>query len=85
MSSPTPIITPPPTRPKKVSARFDFEGVTKRVSTWLSGVSATSLIAYAALPDEIKSTFPEWFLWGLGVVTVILVPVATSFRQKSQS
>ena len=79
----TPIITPPPTKPKSVAARFDFDGVTKRVSTWLSGVSATSLIAYAALPEQVKSTFPEWLLWSLGVVSVVLVPVATSFRQKA--
>lgn len=82
MSSPTPIITPPPLKPKSVAQRFDFDGVTKRLSTWLSGTSATALVAFAALPERVQDTFPEWALLALGFVTVVLVPVATSFRQK---
>lgn len=62
--------------------RFDFDGVLRRASTWLSGVSAGSLIAFAALPAEIKAVFPDWTLLALGLAAVVLVPVATSYLQK---
>lgn len=62
--------------------RFDFSGVMRRASTWLSGISAGSLIAFAALPEEIKRVFPDWTLLALGVTAVVLVPVATSFQQR---
>ncbi len=67
--------------------RFDFYGVTRRISTFLSVLSAsatTSLGAYAFLPERAQSTFPEWtlaVLGGISVVSVFLIPVATSFKQ----
>ena len=82
MSSPTPIITPPPKKPK-----FSFENVTKRISTWLATVSASSaagLAAYAVMPARAQDAFPEWTLTALGICAVgsaLLVPVATSFKQ----
>lgn len=84
MSSPTPIITPPPVKPK----RLDFSGVTGRLSTWLAIVSASAtagLGAYALMPTRAQDAFPEWALLtlgGLAVLSAVLVPVATSFRQK---
>ena len=53
MSSPTPIITPPPKKPK-----FSFENVTKRASTWLATVSASAaagLAAYAVMPERAQN------------------------------
>lgn len=84
MSSPTPIITPP-VKPK----RLDFSGVTSRLSTWLAGISASAtagLGAYALMPARAQDAFPEWVLATLGalaVLTAVLVPVATSFKQKT--
>lgn len=84
MSSPTPIITPPPKKPK-----FSFENVTKRISTWLATVSASAaagLAAYAVMPARAQDAFPEWTLTALGICAVgsaLLVPLATSFKQKS--
>ncbi|MBB1060409.1 hypothetical protein [Marilutibacter spongiae] len=68
--------------------RFDFTKVMRRLSTWLglASASATSgLAAYALLNEAAQAAFPQWALAGMGLVAVvsaILIPVATSFRQK---
>ena len=69
--------------------RFDFDGVLKRLSIWLAVLSASAtaaLGAYALMPERAQNLFPEWALITLGALAVgsaFLVPVATSFRQKS--
>lgn len=69
--------------------KFCWEDVSKRISTWLSLVSASSaagLAAYAVMPVRAQDAFPEWTLTALGIAAVasaLLVPVATSFRQSS--
>lgn len=69
--------------------RFDFTKVMRRVSTWLglASASATSgLAAYALLSEPAQAAFPQWALAGMGLVAVVsavLIPVATSFKQKS--
>lgn len=84
MSSPTPIITPPPKKPK-----FSFENVTKRASTWLAMLSTSTGAASAAfivLPGAWQATFPEWAGQALAVAAVVsagLVPFATSYKQSS--
>jgi hypothetical protein len=84
MSSPTPVITPPPKK-----AKFNLEGVTKRASTWLAAVSASTGAAAAAfmvLPGAWQATFPEWAGQALAFAAVAsagLIPIATSYRQKS--
>lgn len=66
---------------------FNWQNVSKRISTWLGLVSASSaagLAAYAVMPGRAQDAFPEWTLTALGIAAVasaLLVPVATSFRQ----
>lgn len=80
----TPIITPPPKKPK-----FSFENVTKRASTWLAAVSASTGAASAAfvvLPGAWQATFPDWAGQALAIAAVVsagLIPLATSFRQSN--
>ena len=68
--------------------RFDFAGLAARISTWLAvaaGSAAGGIAAYAALPERIQKTFPDWTLATLGGIAVgcaLLIPVATSFKQK---
>jgi hypothetical protein len=71
-----------------ISKRFDWYGVMARLSTTLALLSASAtagLGAYALLPERVQSSFPEWSLLTLGVIAVgsaLLIPVATSFKQK---
>ena len=71
--------------------RFDFDGVLKRLSTWLAVASAAAtaaLGAYALMPERARNLFPEWALITLGALAVgsaFLVPVATSFKQRGLS
>lgn len=68
--------------------RFEFEGVLRRVSTWLAVLAAgatAALGAYALMPERAQNLFPEWALITLGALAVgsaFLVPVATSFKQR---
>ncbi len=70
-------------------SRFQFEGVLRRLSTWLAATSASAtaaLGAYALMPTRVQDLFPEWALLVLGVLAVgsaFLIPVATSFKQRS--
>lgn len=70
-------------------SRFQFEGVLRRLSTWLAATSASAtaaLGAYALMPARVQELFPEWALLVLGVLAVgsaFLIPVATSFKQRS--
>lgn len=70
-------------------SKFNWENVTKRLSTWLAVVSASAtagLAAYAVMPARAQEAFPEWTLMALGVSAVgsaLLIPVATSFRQSN--
>lgn len=70
--------------------RFNWRNVATRISTWLAVVSASAtagLGAYALLPNRVQESFPEWSLLTMGVLAVgsaLLIPVATSFRQKGQ-
>lgn len=67
--------------------RFNWENVTKRLSTWLAVVSASAtagLAAYAVMPARAQDAFPEWTLTALGICAVgsaLMIPVATSFKQ----
>lgn len=71
-----------------MTKRFDFYGVAARLSTLLALLSASAtagLGAYALLPSRVQASFPDWSLVTLGAVAVgsaLLIPVATSFRQK---
>lgn len=68
--------------------RWDWRCVWVRLSTWLAIASASAtagLGAYALMPDRVQALFPDWALIALGGVAVgaaVLVPVATSFRQR---
>lgn len=68
--------------------RWDWSHVWARLSTWLAIASASAtagLGAYALMPDRVQALFPDWALIALGGVAVgaaVLVPVATSFRQR---
>lgn len=93
MSSPTPIITPPPVRPKSApdaAPRWNFHGIAKRLSTALTLVATSAQAAglyFIAAPVEWKSNFPPvagFVLLGAGILATALVPIATSFQQKPQ-
>lgn len=73
-----------------MSARFNWQGVARRASTWLAILSAAAtagLGTYALMPERAQNVFPEWMLitmGGLAVGSAFLVPVATSFKQKAK-
>lgn len=87
MSSPTPIITPPPKRPKS----FDWSNWTRKLSTLVAGlavtaggVAATLLNYYASLTPEQQAGWPWWLPPLLALspgVIAALGPVAVAFRQ----
>lgn len=92
MSSPTPIITPPPTRPASADepdgAPITVQPVKvawwKRWSTHLATVNAMTLVTtFALLPERIQEAFPQWSLIALGgaVLASVLIPAATSIKQ----
>lgn len=95
MSSPTPIITKPPTKENKV-AEADGAPITvqpikvawwKRWSTHLATVNAMTLVTtFALLPERIQEAFPQWSLIALGgaVLASVLIPAATSIKQVKQ-
>ena len=68
---------------KKLPLAADASVWYKKWSTWLSGVAVSALGAYALLPEGVKATIPNELLLGLGMISMFLVPVATSFNQKS--
>lgn len=69
--------------------RWNFAGIMARVSTWLAlaSLSATAgLAAYGFMPARAQDAFPDWALLTLSatvIVSAVLVPVATSFKQKN--
>lgn len=68
--------------------RFDFDGVLKRLSTWLgvlAGATGGAAAAYIALPADWQAHYPVALAKGMAMTSVLcgfLTPVATSFRQK---
>ena len=68
--------------------RFNFAGLAARISTWLAVAAASAaggIATYATLPERIQKTFPDWTLTTLGGIAVgcaLLIPLATSFKQK---
>lgn len=71
-----------------MSKHFNWSGVAARFSTLLALLSASAtagLGAYALLPERVQASFPDWSLVTLGAIAVgsaLLIPVATSFKQK---
>lgn len=94
MSTPTPIITKPPTKENRVAENDTLDPpVTvqqvnvkwwKKWSTHLATLNATTLVAtFALLPERIQEAFPQWSLIALGgaVLASVLIPAATSIKQ----
>lgn len=54
----------------------------KKWSTWLAGSMGTALITYALLPSRVQDSFPDWFLFAIGIVVCFVVPTAVQVRQK---
>lgn len=69
--------------------RFDFEGVQKRVSTWLgllTVATGSAAAAYIALPADWQAYYPIALAKGMAVASVLcgfLTPLATSYRQRN--
>ena len=69
--------------------RFTWSNVTKRISTWLGVASASATAAAGAfvlMPEEWRASFPGWAGAGFALVAIVsaaLVPVATSYNQRS--
>lgn len=67
----------------------DANFVLKKWSTWLSIIAASSYSAsifWERLPSSVTGSLPSWVdgvLALIGLVSTILVPVATSIQQKS--
>ena len=86
MSSPTPIITPPPKRPK-----FNWSGWTRKLSTLVAaaatglGTLATGVMGYyLTLSPEEKAAWPFWLPLALTMTPTVIAalgPVAVAFRQ----
>ena len=85
MNSPTPLDKKP--SPKVV--KFDFTGVLKKLSTLASAIVTAAgavLTWYISQPDYVQETFPKWILATSSTISllgVVLVPLATSYMQKS--
>lgn len=54
----------------------------KKWSTWLAGSMGTAIVTYALLPERIQDSFPEWFLFAVGVVVIFGVPTAVQIKQQ---
>lgn len=72
-----------------VKARFNFNHLFHRLSTWLGILAASAgaaAIAFSTLPDAWQATLPTHvgmvFAW-VAVGAAALVPIATSFKQKN--
>ena len=85
MNAPVPV-DPNPV-PKVV--KFDFRGVLKKLSTSAAALVTAAgavLTWYIAQPPYVQETFPKWVLSSASIVSllgVVLVPLATSYMQKS--
>lgn len=85
---PTPTEPTPPTKPKKVEMVEDAFLWAHKWSTWLALASASAaagLAAYAIMPNRVQNLMPDWALATLGgvaIVSALLVPLATSIKQK---
>lgn len=84
------ILTPPPPPPppppvEKAALAFPWW---RKWSTWLvgiAGLSTVALAAYSAWPQRLQDLTPDWALGVLGLLQLayVLVPVATSLKQKA--
>lgn len=92
MSSPTPIITPPPTRPASADepdgAPITVQPVKvawwKRWSTQLAAINLAAIVtSIRSIPDRILDAIPTYVYGAIGValLAVILIPAATSIKQ----
>lgn len=95
MSSPVPIITPPPKKLLGViPLTADAGKVLRKASTWVAWTAAgigaycgASLAAYALTPDEARAAISAaelaWYSRGMMVSAGVaaLVPLATSWAQ----
>lgn len=85
---PTPPEPTPPTKPKKIEMVEDAFLWAHKWSTWLAVLSASAaagLAAYAIMPARVQALMPDWALGSLGgvaIVSALLVPVATSIKQR---
>jgi hypothetical protein len=85
---PTPPTPTPPTKPKKIEMVEDAWLWAHKWSTWLAVLSASAaagLAAYAIMPLRVQNLMPDWALATLGgvaIVSALLVPLATSVKQK---
>lgn len=69
--------------------RFNWQNVTRRISTWCGVASASATAAAGAfivMPPEWRASFPGWAgaaFAAIAIVSAALVPVATSYNQRS--
>lgn len=72
-----------------MSRRFNWAGVFRRLSTWLSVtalIGVGGLAAYAAMPERAQLLMPDWLLAtlaGVSIGSAALIPVATSLKQNA--
>lgn len=70
---------------------IDFTNWTKRISTWLAALAASSTAAAGAfvlMPAEWRESFPGWAGAAFTLTAVLsaaAIPLATSYRQRSLS
>lgn len=93
MSTPTPIITKPPTKENRAAAESDGAPITvqpvkvswwRRWSTHLATINLTAIIASIVLiPERILDAIPNYVYGFIGIafLAVILIPGATSIKQ----
>lgn len=65
---------------------FNFTNVTKRLSTWCSGIAAAATaasLAYSQLPTVVQALVPQNVTSIIALASAIFVPLATSFKQAS--
>ena len=85
---PTPTEPTPPTKPKKIEMVEDAFLWAHKWSTWLAVLSASAaagLAAYAIMPARVQALMRGGALGSLGgvaIVSALLVPVATSIKQR---
>lgn len=92
MSTPTPVITPPPTRPANANDTLEppvtVQSVNvkwwKKWSTHLAGINFAAVVSfYAMLPDRMLDAIPTVVhgLIGVSLLATGLIPAATSIKQ----
>ena len=87
--SPPRASSPPVRRVLGVPLTSDAGLVLRKASTWLALSSASAsagLAAYAIMPARVQELVPDWTLAmnaGVAIVSAMLIPLATSIRQKA--